>query len=166
MIATAGLGAGLAATAVAEAAEDGWSSTGPRRGERRRQGEMARAGALHELGSDGVHPPTPTHPDRRHRHPAAEVTYHGRAAHAPPQEGRNALDAAVLGYQAVGALRQHPADRAGPRDLRPRGGGRPSVVPAETEMESVSSARHVRLAPAAQRVIAILEIGCPRHRLR
>ncbi len=38
-----------------------------------------------------------------------EVVYRGRAAHAAaaPQAGRNALDAAVLGYMNVAALRQH-----------------------------------------------------------
>ena len=37
------------------------------------------------------------------------VEYHGKAAHAAafPQKGRNALDAAVLGYMNVAALRQH-----------------------------------------------------------
>src|SRR5207253_3034124 len=41
-----------------------------------------------------------------------EVEYFGRAAHAAaaPERGANALDAAVLGYNAVAALRQHTAD--------------------------------------------------------
>ncbi len=40
-----------------------------------------------------------------------DVSYRGRAAHAAaaPEHGRNALDAAVLGYTAIGALRQHIA---------------------------------------------------------
>ena len=43
------------------------------------------------------------------------IDYHGKAAHAAafPQKGRNALDAAVLGYMNVAALRQHilPTER-------------------------------------------------------
>src|SRR5690606_23379878 len=45
----------------------------------------------------------------------AHVTYAGEAAHAAaaPHKGRNALDAAVLGYVNVAALRQHidPGER-------------------------------------------------------
>jgi metal-dependent amidase/aminoacylase/carboxypeptidase family protein len=42
------------------------------------------------------------------------IDYHGKAAHAAaaPQEGRNALDAAVLGYMNVAALRQHIESRS------------------------------------------------------
>ena len=59
--------------------------------------------------------------DGRHRHPAARrsSTTAGRRTPRPlPQEGRNALDAAVLGYMNVAALRQHiRPDRAHPRHL-------------------------------------------------
>ena len=43
------------------------------------------------------------------------VQYHGKAAHAAaaPWKGRNALDAAVLGYMNIAAMRQHirPTER-------------------------------------------------------
>src|SRR3546814_5729154 len=43
------------------------------------------------------------------------ATYRGESAHAAaaPERGRNALDAAVLGYVNIAALRQHigPAER-------------------------------------------------------
>lgn len=60
------------------------------------------------------------------------VTYHGEAAHAAaaPDRGRNALDAAVLGYQAVAALRQHirPDERI--HGIFTEAGEAPNVVPA------------------------------------
>ncbi len=60
------------------------------------------------------------------------VLYTGKAAHAAaaPHEGRNALDAAVLGYNAVAALRQHikPDERI--HGVFTDGGGKANVVPA------------------------------------
>jgi len=65
------------------------------------------------------------------------VRYHGVAAHASatPFQGRNALDAATLNYQAVGLLRQHlyPGDRI--HGVIVNGGQRPNVVPEEAELE-------------------------------
>ncbi|NWL26335.1 amidohydrolase [Paenarthrobacter ureafaciens] len=60
-----------------------------------------------------------------------EVTYHGVAAHASsaPHMGRNALDAVVIAYQGIAALRQHiPAtDRL--HCLITEGGSAVNVVP-------------------------------------
>ncbi|MTD16635.1 amidohydrolase [Nakamurella sp. YIM 132087] len=65
------------------------------------------------------------------------VTYHGTAAHASasPFLGRNALDAVVLNYQAIGLLRQHipPSDRV--HGIVLEGGDRPSVVPERATVE-------------------------------
>ena len=65
------------------------------------------------------------------------VRYHGVAAHASatPFQGRNALDAATLNYQAVGLLRQHlyPGDRI--HGVIVNGGQRPNIVPEEAELE-------------------------------
>ncbi|WP_082467982.1 amidohydrolase [Leifsonia sp. Leaf264] len=65
------------------------------------------------------------------------VVYNGVAAHASasPFQGRNALDAATLNYQAVGLLRQHlvPGDRI--HGIVIDGGERPSVVPERAELE-------------------------------
>jgi amidohydrolase len=65
------------------------------------------------------------------------VAYHGVAAHAAaaPFQGRNALDAATLNYQAVGLLRQHlpPGDRI--HGVVLDGGARPNVVPERAELE-------------------------------
>ena len=60
-----------------------------------------------------------------------EVTYFGVASHASamPERGVNALDALVLGYQAIAALRQHirPTERL--HGIITDGGQAPNVVP-------------------------------------
>ena len=65
------------------------------------------------------------------------ATYHGKAAHASasPFLGRNALDAVVLNYQAIGLLRQHlpPSDRI--HGVVLEGGDRPSVIPERVTVE-------------------------------
>lgn len=65
----------------------------------------------------------------------AAVVYHGRAAHAAaaPERGRNALDAAILGYTNVAALRQHirPDERL--HGIITDGGQAPNVVPERAE---------------------------------
>lgn len=63
------------------------------------------------------------------------VTYSGRAAHAAaaPELGRNALDAAVLGYVNVAALRQHIGDRERIHGIFTRAGDAANVVPAAAE---------------------------------
>ena len=62
---------------------------------------------------------------------AVDVVYHGKEAHASaaPWEGRNALDAAVLGYMNVAALRQHirPTERV--HGIITEGGEKPNIVP-------------------------------------
>ena len=66
-----------------------------------------------------------------------EVTFSGRAAHAAayPWEGVNALDAAVLAYNAISVLRQQmrPAWRV--QGVALNGGGvDPAVIPASTKL--------------------------------
>src|SRR3972149_861913 len=60
-----------------------------------------------------------------------EVSYHGQAAHAAamPERGVNALDALVMAYQAIAALRQHirPTERV--HGIVTDGGQAPNVVP-------------------------------------
>lgn len=91
-----------------------------------------------------------------------EVTYHGRAAHAAaaPQAGRNALDAAVLGYVNVAALRQHirPDERI--HGIFTEAGQAANVVPeraAATWMVRSPSVRGLEKLKA--RVLACLEAG-------
>jgi len=90
------------------------------------------------------------------------VTYSGRAAHAAaaPWRGRNALDAAVLGYNAVAALRQHiePTERV--HGVFSEGGEKPNIVPDRAVAEwYVRSASSTTLAPLKARVLAALEAG-------
>jgi len=60
-----------------------------------------------------------------------EVTYFGVAAHASamPERGVNALDALVIAYQAVGALRQHIRATERLHGIITDGGQAPNIVP-------------------------------------
>jgi metal-dependent amidase/aminoacylase/carboxypeptidase family protein len=92
----------------------------------------------------------------------AFVRYIGQAAHAAvsPHLGRNALDAAVLGYMNVAALRQHirPTERV--HGIFTKAGEKPNIVPSETEMDwYVRSDTIETLQPLKQRVAACLEAG-------
>ncbi|WP_394552665.1 amidohydrolase [Agromyces sp. MMS24-JH15] len=100
---------------------------------------LARAGAF-----DGVDAALMAHPfDADVADPRfigrriVRVAYRGVAAHAAaaPFQGRNALDAVALNYQAVGLLRQHlvPGDRI--HGVVVDGGERPNVVPERAELE-------------------------------
>ncbi len=91
-----------------------------------------------------------------------EVTYHGRAAHAAaaPQAGRNALDAAVLGYVNVSALRQHirPDERI--HGIFTEAGQAANVVPERAAATWMVRSPTVRgLEKLKARVLACLEAG-------
>ena len=66
-----------------------------------------------------------------------DVFYSGKAAHAAaaPQLGRNALDAAVLGYMNVAALRQHIRPEERIHGIITDGGDKPNIVPARSAAE-------------------------------
>ena len=89
-----------------------------------------------------------------------DVHFTGRAAHAAaaPQEGRNALDAAVLGYMNVAALRQHilPTERI--HGIFLKGGDKANIVPAEAVMQwMVRSPTIASLQPLKDRVLACFD---------
>jgi len=163
VIATAGLGAGLAAAAVAEAAGGRVRILGtPAEEGGGGKIAMARRGAF-----DGLDAAMMVHPadadlirmDAIAIH-TAEVRYEGRAAHAAaaPHEGRNALDAAVLGYMGVAALRQHilPTERV--HGIFVKAGDKANIVPAEAVASwMVRSPTIESLQPLKQRVLACLE---------
>lgn len=91
-----------------------------------------------------------------------EVTYHGRAAHAAaaPQAGRNALDAAVLGYMNVAALRQHirPDERI--HGIFTEAGEAANVVPERAAATWYIRSPTVRgLEKLKARVLTCLEAG-------
>lgn len=90
------------------------------------------------------------------------VTFTGAAAHAAaaPEKGRNALDAAVLGYQNVAALRQHIASDERIHGIFTRAGDKPNIVPETTEMVwYVRSPQLDSLAVLRDRVLACLQAG-------
>ena len=165
IIATAGLGAGLAAAAVAEdvggrvvilgtPAEEGGGG----------KIRMIREGAL-----DGVDAALMVHPAgaelSRMRAIAVQeltATYTGVAAHAAafPHEGRNALDAAVLGYLNVAALRQHIRPNERVHGIVSAGGDKPNIVPALARTEWMVRSGSIRtLEPLKARVEACLRAG-------
>jgi amidohydrolase len=165
VIAAAGLGAGLAlATLAPEAggrlvimgtpAEEGGGG----------KVVMARRGAF-----DGIDAAMMVHPAdadlvRMDAIAIQSVTvgFHGKEAHAAaaPQEGRNALDAAVLAYMNVAALRQHilPTERL--HGIFTKGGDKPNIVPKETEMLWYARSPSLTgLAALKPRLLACMDAG-------
>ena len=163
IIATAGLGAGLAAATVAKLAGGRLRIMGtPAEEGGGGKIEMARNGAFKDLDAAMmVHPADADliRMDAIAIHEAT-VNFSGKAAHAAaaPQEGRNALDAAVLGYMNVAALRQHmlPTERI--HGIITKGGDKANIVPAETSMQwMVRSPTLESLQPLKARVVACFE---------
>jgi len=165
VIAAAGLGAGLAAGALAEEAGGRLVVLGTP-AEEGGGGKvlMAERGAF-----EGVDAALMVHPagaDLTRAEVIAiaswRVEYFGRGAHAAaaPEQGRNALDAAVLGYNAVAALRQHIASTDRIHGVFTRAGEKPNIVPDHTTAEwYVRSATIASLQVLKQRVLACLEGG-------
>ena len=165
VIATAGLGAALAAAAVADAAGGRLVVLGTP-AEEGGGGKivLARRGAF-----DGIDAALMVHPadaDLLTMSTLAiqqlEAWYEGKAAHAAafPWEGRNALDAAVLGYVGVAALRQHirPTERV--HGVFMKGGDKPNIVPHEAAtFWFVRSDTFASLERLKRRVLAALEAG-------
>lgn len=163
IIATAGLGAGLAAAAVAEQAGGRVRIIGTP-AEEGGGGKvlMARRGAFE--GVDAAMMVHPADADLLLMDCLAIqellVEYEGHAAHAAaaPWEGRNALDAAVLGYINVAAMRQHirPDERV--HGVITRGGDKPNIVPASAASDwYVRSGTVASLQPLKERVLTALE---------
>ncbi|RJQ10079.1 MAG: M20 family peptidase [Bacillota bacterium] len=67
---------------------------------------------------------------------ALEVTFHGKSAHAgsSPEQGVNALDAAVLAYSGWNALRQRLKAEARLHAVITDGGVSPNIVPARARL--------------------------------
>lgn len=90
------------------------------------------------------------------------VTYHGKAAHAAafPYKGRNALDAAVLGYMNVAALRQHIRPEERIHGIFTEAGDKPNIVPSQASAYwYVRAGTLRRLQPLKDRVLACLQAG-------
>lgn len=163
IIAAAGMGAGLALAAVAEEAGGRLRLMGtPAEEGGGGKIEMARAGAF--AGVDAAMMVHPYDRDMGRMNAIAVqhvlARYEGFAAHAAvsPHLGRNALDAAVLGYMNVAALRQHilPTERI--HGIFLKAGDKPNIVPHEAEMDwYVRSATIESLQPLKRRVASCLE---------
>jgi metal-dependent amidase/aminoacylase/carboxypeptidase family protein len=90
------------------------------------------------------------------------IEFFGQAAHAAaaPELGRNALDAAVLGYVNVAALRQHISSHERVHGVFTHGGDKPNIVPHRAAMLwYVRSDTVEALQPLKARVLACLEAG-------
>jgi amidohydrolase len=165
VIAAAGLGAGLAAAAVAEEvggrvvilgtpAEEGGGG----------KVRLIDAGAF--TGVDAAMMVHPADGDLTSMEVIAVqqviARYTGEAAHAAafPHRGRNALDALVLGYVNVAALRQHIAPGERIHGVIIHGGDKPNIVPAYAEAQwMVRSPTLKKLARLKERVVACLDAG-------
>src|SRR5687768_14931988 len=165
IIAAAGLGAGLAAAAVAEAlggrimilgtpAEEGGGG----------KQKLIDAGAFEGvMAAMMVHPASSDLPTMEAiAIQQLTVRYFGRAAHAAasPWQGTNALDAAVLGYMNIAALRQHilPSERI--HGIFLRAGDKPNIVPDNAEAFWYVRSKNLHtLQPLKARVLAALEAG-------
>ncbi len=165
IIATAGLGAGLAAAALADEAGGRVVVLGTP-AEEGGGGKilMAQRGAFHDVDAALMVHPAGADLPRMAVIAVQELTatYTGEAAHAAafPHRGRNALDAAVLGYLNVAALRQHirPTERV--HGIVTDGGDKPNIVPARARTEWMVRSGSIRtLGPLKERVEACLRAG-------
>jgi amidohydrolase len=165
IIGTAGLGAGIAAAMLAE-------ETGGRvviLGTPAEEGGGGKELLVQRGALEGVDAAMMVHPagaDLARMDVIAihqmKVRYHGQAAHAAafPHKGRNALDAAVLGYMNVAALRQHIKPNERIHGIISNGGDKPNIVPqfaaAEWYVRSPTLKSLEKLKP---RFLACLEAG-------
>jgi amidohydrolase len=165
IIAAAGLGAGLALAEVAGAAG----------GRVRILGTPAEEGGggkvlLLERGAfEGVDAALMVHPadvDLLGMTTLAVTSIHaryeGRAAHAAaiPWEGRNALDAAILGYLNVAALRQHIRPEERVHGVVTDGGEKANIVPRRAATHwMVRSPSAAGVEALLERVVAALRAG-------
>ncbi|WP_439817550.1 amidohydrolase [Zavarzinia sp. CC-PAN008] len=91
-----------------------------------------------------------------------DVIYHGKSAHASamPHLGVNALDAVVLGYQAIAALRQHIRHTERLHGIITDGGQAPNIVPERAAARYYARAANATaLAALKLRVEACLRAG-------
>ena len=89
-----------------------------------------------------------------------KVEYFGEASHASaaPEKGRNALDGAILGYNAVAALRQHIASDERIHGIISHGGDKPNIVPKYAAAEwFVRSPNLASLATLKDRFTQVLQ---------
>ena len=165
IIAAAGLGAGVALSAVAEVCGGNLRLMGtPAEEGGGGKIEMARKGAFNNIDAAMMIHPSDQDLARMNAIAIQQlfVRYQGLAAHAAvsPDKGKNALDAAVLGYMNVAALRQHirPTERV--HGIFTKSGEKPNIVPREAEMYwYVRSDTIESLQPLKARIAKCLKAG-------
>jgi len=165
IIASAAVGAGLALHALADRLPGRVRLLGTPAEERGGGKElMARKGAF-----DGVDAAMMVHPAGANlvNMPSLAcsevvVHYRGRAAHASamPEQGINALDALVIAYQAIAALRQHIGVFERIHGIITDGGKAPNIVPESASgLFFVRAANADELAALKKRVEGCFEAG-------
>ena len=165
LIAAAGLGAGLAAAAIAAEAGGRLTVLGtPAEEGGGGKIRLIEAGAFDDVDVAMMVHPAPLDLSEADVIAIAtwQVDYHGQGAHAAasPERGRNALDAAVLGYNAVAALRQHIGPRERIHGVFLKAGEKPNIVPDHTVAEwYVRSPDMAGLRSLKERVLACLQGG-------
>lgn len=165
IIAAAGLGAGVALSAVVELCGGSLRLMGtPAEEGGGGKVEMARKGAFKNIDAAMMIHPADRDLARMNAIAIQQliVRYEGLAAHAAvsPYKGKNALDAAVLGYMNVAALRQHirPTERV--HGIFTKSGEKPNIVLRQAEMDwYVRSDNIESLQPLKKRVAKCLEAG-------
>ncbi|MEZ5381227.1 MAG: M20 family metallopeptidase [Microthrixaceae bacterium] len=165
IIAAAGLGAALGAATVVDELGGNLVVLGTP-AEEGGGGKIAMIDAGAMEGIDAAMMVHPSSADVETMHAIAvqqlRVTYRGHASHAAahPELGRNALDAAVLGYNAIAALRQHIAPDERIHGIFTEAGEQPNVVPRRAAAHYyVRSGTLSRLGELRPRVLAALEGG-------
>ncbi|MFC2040372.1 M20 family metallopeptidase [Chloroflexota bacterium] len=91
-----------------------------------------------------------------------DVEYFGKSAHAAaaPEEGINALDAMLVSFNAMSALRQHIKDTARVHGVITDGGEAPNIVPAHSAASIIVRAvEDSYLDSLKERVLACFEAG-------
>lgn len=165
VIAAAGLGAGLASASVSADSGGRLALLGTPAEEGGGGKElMIRQGAFEDIAASMmIHPAN--HELQTFNTVAVQsvhARYRGVSAHAAaaPEFGRNALDAAVLGYNAVAALRQHISGSERIHGVFSDGGLKPNIVPNSAATEwYVRSADLETLEPLKDRFVACLSAG-------
>ena len=137
VIATAAVGAGLAAKSAADAFGATIRVIGTP-GEEGRGGKirMARNGAFTNVDAAMMVHPGDYNTSGCEAMAVAilEVEFHGKASHAAgaPHQGINALEAMILSYNAINSLRQHVMDGSRVHGIITDGGQAANVVPAHS----------------------------------
>ena len=165
IIAAAGIGAGLAASTLAE------TFNGRLRilGTPAEEGGGGKVRMLNKGAFESVEAVLMVHPadaDLPNISSLAvqqlKATYTGKAAHAAaaPEKGINALDGAVLGYMGVAALRQHIAPDERLHGIFTSGGQKANIVPETAESTWYArSATMERLEVLKARLVETLNGG-------